>query len=444
MPKPSEGFTDQDRQVIKAPLSLGNLYWTSGDIANSLGISQSRVARTWQRLYMRHSSTLLLPEQIIISEVKISSQNTYVLCHLQEGTKNRKYPGSTPVMRSPRRFSLQSLLAAQELAKDNQKHGSRFDAFESLESNPNQMIVLTTDSSFNMSGIRKVALNEENWQGLLSYLVQASYSTPASELRTLQQDLILWSLTPERNFDWKGGQTPSTLKNKLSNSGSIKSTQQVIADQIFETIVNRIWNGLLTAGDRITEASLARELRTTRNQTRDAIRNLISSGLIDHDSYRGAIVPSPSSKDVVDIYAARKALGIEILKRAIAKKDFQIELVYKALTELETVAKTGDSYEAGNADLRFQDVIAANSGMRNIPQMFSTLAKQLQIYIAVMGITYVYSIEDMVKDDRKIFNHLRDKELDLAIKAWQEKVDDSLAFMTNYVAKHQTHIGENP
>ena len=101
---------------------------------------------------------------------------------------------------------------------------------------------------------------------------------------------------------------------------------------------------------------------------------------------------------------------------------FDVESVEQAFIVLKEVANTGDSYETGNADLRFQDVIAANSGMRNITQMFTTLAKQLRIYIAIMGITYVYSISDMVEDDRIILTNLKEQDLDNAIGAWEKKI----------------------
>jgi DNA-binding GntR family transcriptional regulator len=148
-------------------------------------------------------------------------------------------------------------------------------------------------------------------------------------------------------------------------------------------------------------------------------------------------VPAPSLNDILDVYSARKALGIEIIKRAISNDQLNVSELKGALQDLITTAKTEDSYETGNVDLRLQDVIAANSGMRNIPQMFSTLAKQLRIYIAVMGITYVYSIDEMVRDDTLIIEHVIKRDLDSAIAAWESKVSNSLTFMSNHVASLQ-------
>lgn len=430
-----EALSSLTRQVIRTPLDLAKLHWTSNDIANYLGVSQSRVARTWRETYLHTSKLPKLPDQIRIAEVRLSAKNTYIQCEILENSREFHFEINGTEMRSPRRYSLQTLLAAQVLADLNQNDSQQQISLENGQENSTHRLVLTTDLSLESKGFRVIHVNQEDWQGLLTYLVTCSHRTPAASLRDLHQDLILWSQSPEKEFMWQSKHEPSPSLPKPKRLLAVKSTQQVIADQIFEAIVNRIWNGSLAAGDRITEASLARELHTTRNQTRDAIRSLISTGLIDHDPIRGAVVPTPSIKDVIDIYAARKALGIEILKRAIQNIAFDIESVEQSFIELKEVANTGNSYDTGNADLHFQDVIAANSGMRNIPQMFATLAKQLRIYIAIMGITYVYSIFDMVEDDRVILTNLKEKDIDLAISSWEKKVNDSLIFMTNHVSK---------
>lgn len=430
-----EVFSSLARLILCAPLELGKLHWSSTDIANHLGVSQSRVARTWRETYSQYLKLPKLPDQIRITEVHVFAKNSYLLCEILENSRELSFEIGDVEMRSPRRYSLQSLLAAQMLADENQNDSQQQTSLENRQGNSKQRLVFTTDISLESKEFRVIYVEKEDWQGLLSYLVTCSYRTPAASLRDLHQELILWSLSPEKEFTWLIKQEPSPSLPKPKRLLAVKSTQQVVADQIFEAIVNRIWNGSLAAGDRITEASLARELHTTRNQTRDAIRSLISAGLIDHDPIRGAVVPTPAIKDVIDIYAARKALGIEILKRAIQNMAFDIESVEQSFIELKEVANTGDSYETGNADLRFQDVIAANSGMRNIPQMFATLAKQLRIYIAIMGITYEYSISDMVEDDLIILTNLKQQDLDNAIFAWEKKINDSLTFMTSHVSK---------
>lgn len=199
--------------------------------------------------------------------------------------------------------------------------------------------------------------------------------------------------------------------------------------------MDRIWSGDLTAGDRITETSLAKSLHTTRNQTRDALRSLASAGLLDHHPVRGVLVPTPTRADISDIYSARRPLGLEILRRTITNPQLDIDSIKRALGNLVDIAATGNSYETGNADMQFQDVIAQCSGMRNIPQMFATLAKQIRIYIAVMGMSYIYSIDDMVKDDKAIFTAIAARDIDAASRAWNKKMDDVIDYMTSKVSR---------
>ncbi|MEY3650448.1 MAG: hypothetical protein RL370_1151, partial [Actinomycetota bacterium] len=141
-------------------------------------------------------------------------------------------------MRSPRRFSVQALLAAQSLAKEHQKNESKFEGFESLSPTLNETIMFTTDDSLQMKGVCITTVSEENWQGLLSYLVQASFPTPAVDFKSFHQDLIIWSLSPESEFLWRSGQITSPQKINTRTSPSVKYTQQVVADQVFYAIVN--------------------------------------------------------------------------------------------------------------------------------------------------------------------------------------------------------------
>jgi DNA-binding GntR family transcriptional regulator len=433
MPENDAHKDSVDVRILIAPLLLGKLHWTSEELAKYLGLSQSKISRTWRKYFTPSKIGKGLPRDIEISEVHIVSGNTYLICNEVKGPSAVGKDDWPLAMRSPRRFPLQSILAAQKLAELNQ---AKKDGHFVIDSVPSSEIftVITTDKNYESEDCSVVFIESNDWQGLLPYLLNSSHHTSAANLKELQQKLFLWATSPRKSFKWRSNPKTVPASLKPIRPLSVKSTQQVIADQIFDAIVNRIWSGSLTAGDRVTEASLARQLHTTRNQTRDAIRALISIGLIDQHKFSGGSVPAPSLNDILDVYSARKALGIEIIKRAISNDQLNVSELKGALQDLITTAKTENSYETGNVDLRLQDVIAANSGMRNIPQMFSTLAKQLRIYIAVMGITYVYSIDEMVRDDTLIIEHVIKRDLDSAIAAWESKVSNSLTFMSNHVA----------
>ena len=63
------------------------------------------------------------------------------------------------------------------------------------------------------------------------------------------------------------------------------------------------------------------------------------------------------------------------------------------------------------------------------------LARQLRIYIAVLGLGYVYPIEEMVADDTELARCLHARDTAAALRAWDRKVDATLRFMTAHVSR---------
>jgi len=203
--------------------------------------------------------------------------------------------------------------------------------------------------------------------------------------------------SPLARFDWTGpGINPPPPSVAVPRAGEPpRASAQVLADQVFAVLLDRIATGRLGAGDRLTEASLARAVRTSRSHVRDALRALAGSGLVDLEPHRGARVPVPQIADVVEIYAGRRALGTLVMRRATRWTPGDLDPVDRALADLLDIARTGDRHATGDADLRFQDALAEATGMRRIPPMFAALTAQLRLHIAVMGLNYAYSIAGM-------------------------------------------------
>lgn len=79
---------------------------------------------------------------------------------------------------------------------------------------------------------------------------------------------------------------------------------RIVRRSLHDAIVNRVRDmiveGTLTAGSRIHEGNLGRELGVSRTPLREALKFLASEGLIELAPGRGAIVRSFSAKDVRD------------------------------------------------------------------------------------------------------------------------------------------------
>ena len=432
MAQAQQPLSDSEVSILTAALAMAEPRWTSQDVADATGTSQSAVARTWRKVFSPIDLFRQLPSSVSITGVAYANGVGYIFATIEKDEHLKHFAPANQLMRSPRRIPFQSLLAGH-LVTPPQSPALDVERFPISE----DTLILTTDAQQSFPAAKQVVfIDADNWQHLLLWLIQSAHITSAGNLRQLHQQLIAWAKKPNTSFSWVS-RSDLDKRAVVSNSARLtpRSLQQIVADQCFEWIVDRIWSGELTAGDRITETSLAKALHTTRNQTRDALRTLAFAGLLDHHPARGVLVPTPTRADISDIYSARRPLGAEILTRAITNPKLDIEPIKTALDRLIELAKTGNSYETGNADMRFQDAIAESTGMRNIPQMFATLAKQIRIYIAVMGLTYIYSIDDMVKDDTALFRSIQMRDTQGALDAWNKKMDDVTAYMTSKVSR---------
>lgn len=85
-------------------------------------------------------------------------------------------------------------------------------------------------------------------------------------------------------------------------------TRATLTEQITERLGDAIRSGALPAGTRLTETSIAHEMRTSRGPIREALRQLAQEGLVDLRPHRGAVVCLPSDAELADMVLVRAVL----------------------------------------------------------------------------------------------------------------------------------------
>jgi DNA-binding GntR family transcriptional regulator len=400
------------REIHECAFDLSKVRWTSQDVAGVLGVSQSHVARTWRSEFRHHLALPELPLQIEIVEVQFSAQNLQLRFRAQEAAITQPL-ALNKAMRSARRGPLQLLVTGfasshcyDQLDKDPQ----------STEEDSDRWIEFASPQAA---------------KDALCQLIVQSNATQQEQLLDLQKQLRIWALDKSQPFVWREFLAP---KHSATLKTTIASHNQVVADQVIETIIDQIRLGKLSAGSRIVESNLARALHTTRNQTRDALRNLAGSGLLDFHELGGITLPSPVRADVLEIYLARRTLGSEIVRRCCELPDGKLENVLAAHEVLVATAKSNDAYRTGEADLNFQQALARDSGLRTFPNMFWLLGNQLRIYIALLGYRYAYSIRDMVRDDSEILDLINQKQTNAAVAKWQQKMQAAYEYLAGQIS----------
>ena len=88
-------------------------------------------------------------------------------------------------------------------------------------------------------------------------------------------------------------------------------------DKAYHYLHQKIRSGELAAGVAISEASLARELGTSRTPLREAIGQLAAEGFLRQNPSGGSVVVEFSKRDIAELYELREALeGYAVAKAA--------------------------------------------------------------------------------------------------------------------------------
>jgi DNA-binding GntR family transcriptional regulator len=440
-------------RVLTAPLLSPLPGWSTRGIATATGVSQSSVVRVFQRVYDPELAPPQLTRwfaarEIGLTGVHASSENCVLVLRMSgvgdptRGRAARRTPATSPPAVSAR-WSLRALLAADLLRSVSRSNGpdARFiRSALALSGGGGARLVLcrqplSSRAQNELRGRGDVSvevLSSEQWQSLLTHLERSMDSSPTGRLDALLTRLRAWAHDPSDRFEWLRGSpaTTSTVPAPGMSTDSGSTRGQRLASAMTAGIQEAIHSGRLKSGDRVTEAFLTRATHTSRSQVRDALKTLAVDGLVDIEAGRGAVVPEPTTEDVTETYAARRALGGILIQRSISWTPDTIGPVRAAMEALRTAARSRDTWTTGEADLSFQDAIAGSVAMRRIPGMFQRLTVQVRMFLAIMGLDYAYSVDAIVKDDTALLAAITRRDTARALSLWDTKMTAAAQYMT--------------
>lgn len=154
--------------------------------------------------------------------------------------------------------------------------------------------------------------------------------------------------------------------------------------QIARQLHAMVTGGHFLPGERLTENALAAQLNVSRAPLREAVRELVDSGILISQPYRGLFVRAVSLADLQEIYSMRTAL-----------EQFAFELAWDrrtpgALEDLKgrydriVVAQTsGDQAAAIDTETKFHSWVYELSGHALLMSLWTRLIPLVQIYLSL-------------------------------------------------------------
>lgn len=159
-----------------------------------------------------------------------------------------------------------------------------------------------------------------------------------------------------------------------------------LVSQVSDRLTEAIVAGHLRPGQRLVEAEVARQMGISRAPVREAARRLEQRGLLVANPRRGFFVRQLTLNEIDDIYGLR--ICLERYAATLASERAGPEDIARLRGQLEQMRKL---VEAGAAaaqieeDLRFHLMICEISGNRKLLRLFSDLAGEVRMIIAMIG-----------------------------------------------------------
>jgi DNA-binding GntR family transcriptional regulator len=141
-----------------------------------------------------------------------------------------------------------------------------------------------------------------------------------------------------------------------------QSVPKTLADRLRMQISDDIVRGMLAPGAMLDETELARRFNVSRTPVREALRLLVSSGLVESRPHRSAVVARPGKTQLLEMFEALRELEALCAGLAAARTTPQerADLVRINATLLEAVRK-GDPQRYHEINEAFHAAIYAGS-----------------------------------------------------------------------------------
>lgn len=166
-------------------------------------------------------------------------------------------------------------------------------------------------------------------------------------------------------------------------------------DYVISHIYNGILDGHYQAGDQLNESAIAEQLEISRAPIREALRDLVGTGIVEYRPRVGHFIAVLSRAEVIDTYSARGVLEGFAAAQALpflTRKDIAtLEALPEKMADLSRKGRLKSLIELGN---RFHEILF--SPCKN--QQIVAFTRQLNLKSDLLFYGYIgrlYAPEDI-------------------------------------------------
>lgn len=183
-----------------------------------------------------------------------------------------------------------------------------------------------------------------------------------------------------------------------------------IREKVYRAVRSDILDGLISPGERIVEARLAKHIKTSRTPVREALHMLEREGFLESIPRVGYRVKQIKWHEIEEICEIRAVNEILAARWAIEKMTPEVlQALEENLKKSEAEVKKGDLKSFAESDAEFHEIVARGSGSERLLELCQLLRRHMLRYR--MTTLYVQEVTiKVIKDHRRIFDCIRKKD----------------------------------
>jgi DNA-binding GntR family transcriptional regulator len=222
-----------------------------------------------------------------------------------------------------------------------------------------------------------------------------------------------------------------------------------LIEELADRIQSKIMSGDYPPGTRLKQELLAREFDVSRTPIREALSRLEAKGIVSQAQRRSAVVKSPSSRDISEMYQVRaelEGLAAQLAARWIT--DQQLEALRSAHDAFATAVRRFRSARTSNAEAaaasfeeassqwltmnaRFHETICESSNNRFLARTIQDVTSGYARSVMLSSATGMNShrIETTIAQHERILRALEEREPGKARRAMIEHILEASEFV---------------
>ncbi len=151
-------------------------------------------------------------------------------------------------------------------------------------------------------------------------------------------------------------------------------------DQVIDHIYQLILADQLKPGDRLKESLLALEMGISRAPIREALKELMTLGLIDYKPQIGNFLPILTPKQIIDCYTTRGVLEAYAVMSACERfTPSDLQRLDHFVTDMGLAAREGDHKQVVKIGGEFHDILVASCDNQQLLEYSDRLSLKLHV-----------------------------------------------------------------